>query len=129
MLIAALALALADATPATFDLVCDVTQVTVYNGKQGKQNNFQTHYRVDLARSLWCGDRCENVDKLAQVTDTNIVLIEQDKAPFKTRMEVNRVSGVFSGDMAYHTTKIDSDTVMGGVCHRAPYSGIPERQF
>jgi hypothetical protein len=101
-----------------FDLVCTAKKTMV-------------RYRVDLTRGEWCFDQCKLVQKLAEVTAGEIVLIRDKPLSPRDSETENRISRSDGSWYWYNYSPRTSvvPNVTKGVCEPAAFSGFPTNKF
>lgn len=110
-----------------FDLICEGEHIGQWTTDE-KREVFNTRYRIDLDRSVWCGADCTSMQGIASVTPTRIVLRPTGPAVLGGRDEglsIDRSTGQLSGG----TTASFMRTRVTAQCRWAPFSGMPERKF
>lgn len=129
MIPAALILLAAQATPPQFDLICPGTLQARLDGPREPK---VTRIRIDLNANQWCFDDCSNVQPLAQVTASEIVLFDLSNDTRQrrsmARASVNRLTG------AYRNLQIEARPLQiyrdeTGSCSPGPFSGFPSARF
>ncbi len=113
---------------AAFNLVCSGDQSTFTTGEKGSLQTtpFAITYRVDLESRRWCLDPCSQTSALVTVSETKLVFSRLDDPP-NTYIEVsvNRESGSYSSTIQFGSR----NSMRGGTCTPAPFTGFPRRKF
>jgi hypothetical protein len=117
---------LAAALPAiaAFNLICTGTLRTGPIGlamPEAGGEPFTITYRVDLASRTWCSDACDSPERLALVTDTEILLREDHGSTQSHVIIVGRQLGLFADTFINGTTA----TLRSGRCEQAEFTGFP----
>lgn len=84
------------------------------------------HYRIDLAKSEWCADKCKTVHKIASITSGTIVL--QSKEPqFKGGDRVINSINRATGEWYFHRSLpgVGFNKAVTGTCELRDFSGFP----
>lgn len=109
---------------AAFNLVCTGTLRTGPIGlamPEAGGEPFAITYRVDLASRMWCSDECAAPERLALVTDTEIMLREDHRPNGSHLIIVGRQLGLFADTFINGTTA----TLRSGRCEQAEFTGFP----
>lgn len=119
------------AAAATFNLVCtgSYTTKSIYTEKS---EPFNTEYRIDLDKSMYCDGECKAPRPLAKIAPTEIYFLDKtvDTPSEKSlnSMWVNRETGVFTGVFT-HKNPRDRLSILimkwDGKCERKPFTGFP----
>lgn len=118
-----LALAVQDAAPRQFDLVCTET------ASSGRVSTPEYRFRVDLDLNRWCEGDCAQPREIAAVTADRYALVDMEHRGRTLRTVnkswIDRVTGEHweQNQSIGGLTQINSRE---GQCERAPYSGMPQ---
>ena len=120
------ALAIATAPTPSFNLVCTGKTFSREAGALAKPlGAFSDTYRVDMKRGRWCNGKCTTSQPVYSVTDGEIVFRFHQDGDTGYVTKVNRESGEYSDMLDFGDGRIFTI----GNCGRAPFTGLPERQF
>lgn len=117
-------LVLASNSPATFNLVCDGSMISKV-GKVTDSKPFKEVYRVDLKRGRWCTGKCQSTKPIHAVTDDEIIFQQWKDGDTGYLTKVNRETGQFVDVLWFEVDRAH----YFGKCVRAPFTGLPDRQF
>lgn len=116
--------ALAASASATFNLVCEGTMTSRIGGKV-ESKPFKSTYRFDLQRGRWCIGDCKSTKPVHAETDDEIILQQWKDGDFGYMTKINRETGTFIDVMHDDVNRV----YYYGKCQRAPFTGLPEKQF
>lgn len=121
---------LAAATVAsTFNLVCS-GEVRTFGGGEAETSAFETVYRVDIERGVWCQGECSELKPLAKVTSTVLTLEDEAREGADSRSErtsmVSRETGEFVAKSIMLGGYGKLSLYYSGQCEVAPFAGFPE---
>jgi len=124
MLIYALAATmLVQSPPLQFDLVCTGNSTMIMGGRTTR-STFESHYRFDLEKALWCIGPCQTVSDIEEVTPATIVFHVVTDAGTNV-FRVSRTSGTLTSVWHALPNSIPMTASSQGTCEARPYSGIP----
>lgn len=121
---------LAAATVAsTFNLVC-TGEVQSFGGGEPRAEPFETVYRIDLERGVWCQGECSEQKPLAKVTGTTITFEDDLTEGVTSRTErtsmVSRETGEYIAQTIMLMGSGKLSLYYSGKCETAPFTGFPE---
>jgi hypothetical protein len=137
-LAAALALAWANGAQAQasqFDLQCKGERVIDHNDHDRhtvKNVPFTVHYRLDLAKGLYCEDACQEAKQIQSVQEAQIMLFDRADVHGKDWLGLDRAKGLLVGlkvDKPDLYMAIYDNTTINGTCDRMEFTGLPALKF
>lgn len=130
-IVAALTLAgQATAQATQFDLICRGTTQIDGDRLVPESRPFDTRFRFDLIRNIWCMAECEYVNAFERVNEAEYVLVDYKSVDgFKDYREINRVSGAYVSHLETRQTGALILIMDRGECERAEFSGIAAQRF
>ena len=116
-------LALLTAAPAMpaeqFDLVCKIVS------KVGSASTTDSlHFRIDVARRVFCEGDCKSVREITSITPLQIVLTDWHGDPYVFLEKLDRQTGAYSLEIGG-----PAQMKVSAQCQSAPFSGLPKTKF
>jgi hypothetical protein len=121
--------------PDQFDLVCNgLEELQLYDFgstgagsiasfvKRPKMEPWSGVFRVDLARNLWCEDKCTEVYDPAVAKPNILVLVETNRAGARSRTVFEATDGTLLALKGYGSSIIPTRAH----CRLQPFTGIPD---
>jgi hypothetical protein len=112
-------------TAQQFDLICTGAKTTMSNTTpfRGVQEPFHREWIIDLNRKAFCEITCSTVRKIANATDTDIVLWDNDEQQFTDKGTFVKSTGEFES-LKQQKGAIYSEMVVAK-CTQEPFKGFP----
>jgi hypothetical protein len=125
----------AHAQAGQFDLQCKGERVNDHND-HGRHSfstiAFTAHYRLDLAKGLYCEGECREAQQIGSIQEAQILLYDRADIHGKDWLGLDRAKGLLVG---LKTNKPDlymaiyDNVTINGTCERQEFSGLPALKF
>jgi hypothetical protein len=118
-----------------FDLQCKAERVTDHNDHDRhtfKTVPFTVHYRLDLAKGLYCEDACQEARQIESVQEAQIILFDHADVHGKDWLGLDRAKGLLVGLTVNKPDRymaIYDNTTINGTCERMEFTGLPALKF
>jgi len=124
------AAALLAANAQQFDLVCTGTVESSRPAGNRVTEPYETRFRIDLNRDMWCQDECATTRPFATVNNSEFVLVRDPKEEgIGITKRIDRTTGTYYALMTIRSRTTSQYINYRAQCTKAEYTPIPSQQF